>query len=128
MIKSVNHPWGISDKIRNRNGNTWADIDFVFQEKMSAEVFKEDPMNCTIGHLHVAGCTIKMKYKDLIAYSKSVQEQAGRTRDSGKDSVFSVEVKTYTVTLRPHEIQRLSETLHDSLTSCMRAYELGLYL
>jgi hypothetical protein len=128
MIKSVNHPWGISDKIRNRNGNTWADIDFVFQDKMSAEVFKEDPMNCTIGQLHVAGCVIKMKYKDLIAYSKSVQEQAGRTRDSGKDSVFSVDVKTYTITLRPHEIQRLSETLHDSLTSCMRAYELGLYL
>jgi hypothetical protein len=128
MIKSVNHPWGISDKIRNRNGNTWADIDFVFQDKMSAEVFKEDPMNCTIGQLHVAGCVIKMKYKDLIAYSKSVQEQAGRTRDSGKDSVFSVDVKTYTMTLRPHEIQRLSETLHDSLTSCMRAYELGLYL
>jgi hypothetical protein len=128
MIKSVNHPWGISDKIRNRNGNTWADIDFVFQDKMSAEVFKEDPMNCTIGQLHVAGCVIKMKYKDLITYSKSVQEQAGRTRDSGKDSVFSVDVKTYTITLRPHEIQRLSETLHDSLTSCMRAYELGLYL
>jgi hypothetical protein len=128
MIKSVNHPWGISDKIRNRNGNTWADIDFVFQDKMSAEVFKEDPMNCTIGQLYVAGCIIKMKYKDLIAYSKSVQEQAGRTRDSGKDSVFSVDVKTYTMTLRPHEIQRLSETLHDSLTSCMRAYELGLYL
>ena len=128
MIKSVNHPWGISDKIRNRYGNTWADIDFVFQDKMSAEVFKEDPMNCTIGQLHVAGCVIKMKYKDLIAYSKSVQEQAGRTRDSGKDSVFSVDVKTYTMTLRPHEIQRLSETLHDSLTSCMRAYELGLYL
>jgi len=128
MIKSVNHPWGISDKIRNRNGNTWADIDFVFQDKMSAEVFKEDPMNCTIGQLHVAGCVIKMKYKDLITYSKTLQEQAGRTRDSGKDSVFSVDVKTYTMTLRPHEIQRLSETLHDSLTSCMRAYELGLYL
>ncbi len=37
-------------------------------------------------------------------------------------------LKTYTMTLRPHEIQKLSETLHDSLTSCMRAYELGLYL
>jgi hypothetical protein len=128
MIKSVNHPWGISDKKRKQLGDTWADIDFVFQDKVSADVFKEDPMNCTIGHLHVAGCTIKMKYKDLIAYSKSVQEQFGRTRESGKDSVFSVDVKTYTVNLRPHEIQKLSETLHDSLTSCMRAYELGLYL
>jgi hypothetical protein len=128
MIKSVNHPWGISDKKRKQLGDTWADIDFVFQDKISADNFREDPMNCTIGQLHVAGCTIKMKYKDLIVYSKSIQEQVGRTYGSGKDSVFSVDVKTYTMTLRPHEIQKLSDTLQDSLTSCMRAYELGLYL
>lgn len=128
MIKSVNHPWGISDKIRNRYGNTWADIDFVFNDKISAEVFKEDPMNCTIGHLHVAGCTIKMKYKDLIAYSKSVTEQAHTLSRSNKETAFPIEVKTYTINLRPHEITRLSETLHDTLTSTMRGYELGLYL
>jgi hypothetical protein len=128
MIKSVNHPWGISDKKRKQLGDIWADIDFIFQDKMSAENFREDPMNCTIGQLSVAGCTIKMKYKDLIAYSKSIQEQAARTQGSGTESVFSVDIKTYTVNLRPHEIQKLSETLHDSLTSCMRAYELGLYL
>ncbi len=98
------------------------------QDKISADNFREDPMNVTIGQLHVAGCTIKMKYKDLIVYSKSIQEQAGKTRGSGKESVFSVDVKTYTVNLVPHEIQKLADTLHDSLTSCMRAYELGLYL
>jgi hypothetical protein len=128
MIKSVNHPWGISDKKRKQLGDTWADIDFVFQNKMSAEVFKEDPMNCTIGHLQIAGLSIKMKYKDLIMYSKSVQEHLNNTYNAGAESTFSIDIKTYSMNLHPHEISKLSETLQDSLTSCMRAYELGLYL
>jgi hypothetical protein len=128
MIKSVNHPWGISDKKRKQLGNTWADIDFVFQDKMSAENFKEDPMNCTIGYLQVAGLSIKMKYKDLIAYEKSILDQANRTYNANREDSFSVDIKTYTINLRPHEIEKLSETLQDSLTSCMRAYELGLYI
>lgn len=128
MIKSVNHPWGISDKIRNRYGNTWADIDFIFQDKISAEVFKEDPMNCTIGYLQIAGLSIKMKYKDLIMYSKSISEQANSLIRVNKETSFTVEIKTYTMNLRPLEITRLSETLQDTLISTMRGYELGLYL
>ena len=128
MIKSVNHPWGISDKKRKQLGNTWADIDFIFQDKMSAENFKEDPMNCTIGYLQVAGMSIKMKYKDLIATEKSVLDQSNRTYNANPEDSFSVDIKTYTMNLRPHEIEKLAETLKDSLTSCMRAYELGLYI
>ena len=128
MIKSVNHPWGISDKKRKQLGDTWADIDFVFQDKMSAENFKEDPMNCTIGYLQVAGMSIKMKYKDLIASEKSIMDQANRTYNANSEDSFSVDIKTYTMNLRPHEIEKLAETLRDSLTSCMRAYELGLYI
>ena len=128
MIKSVNHPWGISDKKRKQLGDTWADIDFVFQDKMSAENFKEDPMNCTIGYLQVAGTSIKMMYKDLIASEKSIMDQANRTYNANPEDSFSVDIKTYTMNLRPHEIEKLAETLQDSLTSCMRAYELGLYI
>ena len=128
MIKSVNHPWGISDKKRKQLGDTWADIDFIFQDKMSAENFKEDPMNCTIGYLQVAGMSIKMKYKDLIATEKSVLDQSNRTYNANPEDSFSVDIKTYTMNLRPHEIEKLAETLKDSLTSCMRAYELGLYI
>jgi len=128
MIKSVNHPWGISDKKRKQLGDTWADIDFVFQDKMSAENFKEDPMNCTIGYLQVAGTSIKMMYKDLIASEKSIMDQANRTYNANPEDSFSVDIKTYTMNLRPHEIEKLAETLQDSLTSCLRAYELGLYI
>ena len=128
MIKSVNHPWGISDKKRKQLGDTWADIDFIFQDKMSAENFKEDPMNCTIGYLQVAGMSIKMKYKDLIATEKSILDQTNRTYNANPEDSFSVDIKTYTMNLRPHVIEKLAETLKDSLTSCMRAYELGLYI
>ena len=32
MIKSVNQSWAISEKLRNRYGKTWAEIDFIFNE------------------------------------------------------------------------------------------------
>jgi hypothetical protein len=128
MINSVNHPWGISDKSRKRYGDIWADIDFVFADKISAESFKEDPMNTTIGYLQVAGASVKMKYKDLIAYAKSIGELSLNLYKADHDSQFDVDIKTYTVKLRPIEITRLSETLNDSLTTTMRGYELGLYL
>lgn len=128
MINSVNHPWGISDKMRKRYGDTWADIDFVFADKISEESFKEDPMNTTIGYLQIAGASIKMKYKDLIAYGKTIGEYSANLYRVSRDSVFDVEIKTYTLKLRPIEITRLSETLQDTLTTTMRGYELGLYL
>ena len=128
MINSVNHPWGISDKMRKRYGDTWADIDFVFADKISEESFKEDPMNTTIGYLQIAGASIKMKYKDLIAYGKTISEYSANLYRASRDSVFDVEIKTYTLKLRPIEITRLSETLQDTLTTTMRGYELGLYL
>jgi hypothetical protein len=128
MIKSINHPWGISDKMRKRYGDTWADIDFIFADKISEEAFKEDPMNTTIGYLQIAGASIKMKYKDLISYDKAISELATNFSRADQTSQFDVTVKSSNLKLRPIEIIRLSETLHDSLTSTMRGYELGLYL
>jgi hypothetical protein len=130
MIKSVNHPWGISDKIRNRNGNTWADIDFVFQDKMSAEVFKEDPMNTEIGSLEIFNQRIKLRYKDLIRLSKSMNEMYAKAvaEKPAKDYAFNVEIKSYAFSLRKHEIGRLAETISEAESVTLRSYELGLYL
>jgi hypothetical protein len=69
-----------------------------------------------------------MKYKDLIAYGKTIGEYSANLYRASRDSVFDVEIKTYTLKLRPIEITRLSETLQDTLTTTMRGYELGLYL
>jgi hypothetical protein len=125
---SINQPWAISDKIRNRYGNTWADIDFTFNEKISQEVFREDPMNTLIGTLEVAGAKIKFKYKDLIGYTKSTAEQAASYCKIKNETTFPIDIKSFTLQLTPHEITRVAETLHDAMTTVTRAYELGLYL
>jgi hypothetical protein len=130
MTNSINQPWAISDDFRTRYGNTWADLDFVVEAKISAENFKTDPMNCTIGHLSIFNQKIYMRYKDLISYSKSVSTLAGNVYANrpGKEATFPVDVKGRTLVLRKHEIGKLAQTLSDALEVSMRSYELGLYL
>ena len=39
MLKSINQPWAISDKYANRYGNTWTNLDFVFEDKILEEIY-----------------------------------------------------------------------------------------
>jgi len=130
MTNSINQPWAISDDFRNRYGNTWADLDFTVESKISAENFKTDPMNCTIGHLNIFNQRIQMCYKELIAYSKSISTFAENVyaNHPGKEETFPVEIKGRTLVLRKHEIGKLAQTLSDALQVSVRSYELGLYL
>ena len=66
MTKSINQPWAISSAHQTRYGQLWTDLDFIFENKISAENFKTDPMNCLIGRLNIANQNIHMYYKDLI--------------------------------------------------------------
>jgi len=128
-MKSINHPWAVSDKYRNRYGNVWADIDFVFQEKISEENFQTDPMNTNIGYVAVQGQQIKMNYRDLLTYSKSTKALSEESYISGnKLDVYDVQVKSYTMQLKRHELAKLADTLTEATNSTLRAYELGLYL
>jgi len=130
MTNSINQPWAISEEYRKRYGNTWADLDFVFESKISADNFKTDPMNCTIGQLNIFNQQIKMNYKDLISYSKTVSTFAGNVYANrpSKEETFPVDVKGRIMVLRKHEIGKLAQTLSDTLDVAMRKYELGLYL
>lgn len=130
MTRSINQPWAVSDKFRNRYGDTWADLDFVFNEKISAEVFREDPMNTKIGVLEIFNQKITFRYKDLILYSKSINEKYTRmiSEKTNKTDAFSVEIKSQTFSLKCHEIGRLAETLSEAQHVALRSYELGLYL
>ena len=76
MTKSINQPWAISSRHQARYGQLWADIDFIFEDKISAENFRVDPMNCLIGKLTIANQNIHMYYKDLIAYAKELDKQS----------------------------------------------------
>lgn len=126
---SINHPWAISDKYRNRYGEVWANLDFVFAEKISEEVFKTEPMTTVIGELCIYNQRIKMTYKDLLNYSKFVGISNNEAYVNGtKTDTFDIRVKSQTFTLKRHELRKLSETLTEACASTLRAYELGLYL
>jgi len=128
MLKSVNHSWGISPKFRKKYGDTWADTDFYFEEKVSSDRFRTDPMNCVVGTLHVANQNFKFTYKDLISYTTSVATSIKKSYITDSEGIIPFDIKSKTVLLTKTEANRLSATLEDSLTSVRRAYELGLYL
>jgi hypothetical protein len=128
-MKSINNPWAISDKYRARYGEVWSNLDFVFEDKISEDVFRADPMNSVIGQLHIFNQTLKMTYKDLINYAKLVKTQSDESYVSGtKTDVFDIRLKAQTFTLQRHELCKLSETLNEASVSALKAYELGLYL
>ena len=72
-MKSINQPWAISEKYAQRYGDLWTNLDFVFNDKISADNFKTDPLNTEIGNLSVAGQQIMMRYKDLLSYAKQLE-------------------------------------------------------
>jgi hypothetical protein len=129
-MKSINQPWAISEKYAQRYGDLWTNLDFVFNEKISADNFKTDPMNTEIGSLKIAGQDIKMRYKDLLSYAKQLDTYAINVYASRplKTDTFTVEVKGRSFVLAKHEIGKLSETLNEASKSALSAYEIGLYL
>jgi hypothetical protein len=130
MLKSINQPWAISEKIANRYGETWTNLDFVFEDKISEENFKTDPMNCAIGTLQVAGQKIQMRYKDLISYAKTMDTLTANMYASKpkKTDTFAVDIKGRVVMLAKHEVSKLNDTIAEAYQSTNRGYELGLYL
>lgn len=128
--KSINTPAAISDKFIARYGKLWAELDFIIAEKISEDLFKEDPMNTDIGHLSINNRVIKFKYKDLLAYTKSIEELLNTVYSSNasKTDVFDVSIRGESFSLRKHEIAKLSSTLTDASVVIARGYELGLYL
>jgi hypothetical protein len=130
MYNSINHPWAIGDKQRARYGNVWADMDFVFHDQIKRDIFKEDPMNTSMGHLELFKQRIMLRYKDLIFLSKQLQEQYNEAKilRQPKDYPISITIKNNQYSLTQHELSKLIDTLNEAEVTSMRAYSLGLYL
>tara|TARA_R110001592_G_scaffold61486_1_gene187355 strand:- start:1281 stop:1667 length:387 start_codon:yes stop_codon:yes gene_type:complete len=128
MLKSVNQSCGISPKFRDRYGSTWADMDFIFKDKVYAKSFKEDPLHTRVGTLEVAGLQIPFTYKDLIQNSQTISRIGIETHREDLSNKFEINIKSKSILLNRQEINRLSETLSDALLTVDRSYELGLYL
>lgn len=130
MTTSINQPWAISDKFKQRYGTVWAEMDFVFQPKISKDAFKSDPMNTLIGQLSIAGQQIDMRYKDLLSYAKSIETLSTNLYSERipKTYTFEVSIKGRNFNLNCTEIGKLSQTISEASTTALRAYEIGLYL
>jgi hypothetical protein len=130
MINSINQPWAISDKYRERYGNTWADIDFEFNNKISSEHFKTDPMAVVIGELQLCGQSLTMTYKDAIGYAKSLSTQISSIYTEGfaKSDLFEVTIKGRTFQLKMIELSKLKSTISETVDTILKGYEIGLYL
>jgi|TARA_R110000796_G_scaffold177579_1_gene294399 hypothetical protein len=128
MTKSVNQSWAVSNKFRAKYGDIWANMDFIFNERISSNNFKIDPMNTAIGHLSLANRNVLLRYKDLIAYAKDVSKSVNKSHKAPLTELFPIEIKNNTFMLNRIEIARLRETLDDTLLTTQRSYELGLYL
>ena len=128
MTNSINHPWGISKKMRERMGNAWADMDFEINNRLSTYNMREDLINQPVGMLHLANTNIKMKYKDLLSLSKNVKKHFNISYKASIEEKFPIDIKSHTFFLNKKEIQRLEETINTTTTVLIRKYELGLYL
>jgi len=128
MTSSINHPWGISKKMRERMGDTWADIDFEINNRLSQHNMKENLMEQPVGNLYIARLNIKMKYKDLVSVSKKLKRHVNNTYKASIEDKFPIELKSNILLLNKKEIERLEETINITTKTLMRKYELGLYL
>ena len=128
MTNSINHPWGISQKMREKMGQTWSDMDFEINPRLSTHNMREDLINQPVGILHVANTNIKMKYKELLSTHKSLKKHINISYNSTIEEKFPVDIKSHTFFLNKKEIQKLEETIDITTTVLIRKYELGLYL
>jgi hypothetical protein len=128
MTSSINHPWGISKKMREKMGETWADMDFSINPRLSTHNMREDLINQPVGILYLANTNIKMKYKELLSISKSLKKHVNNSYNASIEDKFPIDINTHTFLLNKKEIERLEETINITTTALIRKYELGLYL
>ncbi len=125
-MNSVNQPWAISDKHRARYGNTWADMDFEVKQ-LPAQAFQDNPMSVVIGTLIVAGRKVDVTLTDLTNVQTFLESVIAQIYSS-EATTHEVRIKSTYVHLNVTEINRLIETINDSITTVTRKYQLGLYL
>ena len=130
MNKSVNNPWAISDKFKERYGKIWSEMDFELNPKISSYQFRNDPLNTIVGELKICGKTIPMKYKQLLSAVSTSSDQAKAVyfEKAKKWETFSIIISNQELYLKKHEVGKLAETLEDTAEIIVKTYELGLYL
>jgi hypothetical protein len=129
MTSSINHPWGISEKFKEKYGKIWAEMDFEIG-KISNYHFRNNPLDTKVGTLLLCGQSIDVKFKQLISAANHMSENAKAVyfQRADKDDKFEITIFNKPFILKKHEIGKLSQTLNDSLHTIQVGYQIGTYL
>ena len=65
IVKTVNQSWAIPTKVIDRMGETWANIDFEINPKLSNYAFRNDPININVGRICLCNKKIDASLKQL---------------------------------------------------------------
>jgi hypothetical protein len=129
MTKSVNQPWGISEKLIKRYGKTWANTDFVTLDIYESQ-FKNDPMETNVGTLYVENVEIPMKFKNVVTEAIKLFNVLDTLYAYRKDKSrkFEVSIMNKDFVLSQLEMRKVAETLDIVTENIPKGYQLGLYL
>ena len=124
-MNSVNQSVAVSDKFRDRYGDTWANMDF-YPAKLNLRVFRMSPMDYIVGRLKIAGKSIEMSYKNLLSYETKISTMIDVVYTDKYSDSWEVQISGIKFDLQKHEFTKLFETLRDAKITIQRKYQLGL--
>lgn len=125
-MNSINQPWGISDKYINKYGSLWASIDFILKP-ITIKSLRDNPTSTVVGELVILQQHIPVTLNDLEELKLILKTNIKNiTEDIECKHDIRIRYKSFKMNIT--EINRLYETVEDSLTSITRKYQLGLYL
>jgi len=129
MIKTINHSWAIPESMINRHGEIWAGIDFEINPRISNYAFRNDPLSVNVGKLCLCNKKLDTNLKQLRSLKTILEHVITDFKLlHGNQGTIDVNVLNITFHLRSIEIQRLYETITDSIDVIQKSYRLGLYL
>lgn len=126
---SINHAFAISEKTRKRMGHMWCSIDFEV-DRTSMSNYRKEGKGVNAGHLIVGGSRIPLR-KSQIAYLigyLQAEVQLGKIRKYGRDYEYPVSIAGNNFKLNTSVINRIVETLEDTLRTIDSGYKVGTYL
>ena len=130
IVKTINQSWAIPNSMIERYGRNWATIDFEINPKLSNYLFRNDPLNITVGQICLCNKKLDASLKQLRSLKTMLEHTLVDIQllHSDKSKEVEVIVLNKPFYLKSREITRLYETINDSIDTIQKSYKIGLYL
>jgi len=130
IVKTINQSWAIPNSMIERYGKNWATIDFEINPKLSNYLFRNDPLNITVGQICLCNKKLDASLKQLRSLKTMLEHTLVDIQllHSDKSKEIEVMILNKPFYLKSREITRLYETINDSIDTIQKSYKIGLYL